>query len=210
VGVEQFVSSLVASLAWPAAASTMVLILRRPILRILHDRHIQSVEAGPSGVKLSFFDHQIDDAKKELTEDKASPGEASQQLTGDFADIISAGSDFTEEMRQLAKVAPRAVVLESFARLEEILRNTVQVTGQDKSRYRGTISVRNLVRMAVDQELLTPAQMAAFDDIVVVRNILSHEGPGNLDANRALEYADIAMQLIRSISSAAKRNPPRG
>lgn len=210
MGIERFVSALVASLAWPAAASSMVLILRRPIVRILRDRHIQSFEAGPSGVKLSFFDHQIEDAKKELTEDRVSPDEIASQPSEDYTDIISAGSDFREEMLQLASVAPRAVVLESFARLEEILRNTVQVTDQDKSRYRRTISVRNLARMAVEQGLLTSAQMAAFDDIAVIRNILSHEGVGNLDASRALEYADIALQLIRSISSAAKREPTVG
>lgn len=209
MGTEQFVSSLAASLAWPAAVASMVLILRRPIVRILRDRHIQSFEAGPSGVKLSFFDHRIEDAKNELTEDKAQAENIALEPNGDYKDIITAGSDFREEMAQFAMVAPRAVVLESFARLEETLRNTVKVTDQDKSRYR-TISARNLARMAVEQGLLTSAQMAAFDDIAVIRNILSHEGVGNLDASRALEYANIALQLIQSISSAAKREPAIG
>lgn len=204
MGTDQLVSSLVGSLAWPAAASAMVLMLRRPIVRILRERQIQSFEAGPAGVKLRFFDNQIKDAKKELIEDSSSPGERPHPPSADADAIASAESDFMEEMRQLAKVAPRAVVLESFARLEEVLRNTVHVSGQERSRYRGTISVRNLARLALEQNLLSRAQMAAFDDIAVVRNILSHEGPGNLDASRALDYADIARQLITSISSAAR------
>jgi hypothetical protein len=205
VGTEQFVASLVASLAWPAAAASMVFVLRRPIVRMLRDRQIQSLEAGPSGVKLSFFDDQIKDAKKELAEASVGQDEVTEPSAERIADITAAQSDFMEEMHQLAKVAPRAVVLESYARLEEVLRNTVHVTGQERSRYRGNISIRNLARKAVEQGLLTPSEMAAFDDVSVVRNILSHEGAGDLDASRALSYADIAGQLIRSITTAAER-----
>lgn len=204
MGTEQLIASLVASLAWPAAAASMVVLLRRPITRLLRDRHIQSLEAGPTGVKLSFFDDQIKDARKELAEASTEQDAAAKPSADQLAGITAEQSDFMEEMHQLAKVAPRAVVLESFARLEEVLRSTVRVTGQEKSRYRGAISIRNMARMAVEQGLLTPSEMSAFDDVAVVRNILSHEGAGDLDASRALSYAEIAAQLIASISSAAE------
>lgn len=212
MGTEQFVASLVASLAWPAAAATAVYMLRRPIVRMLQERRIQSLEAGPTGVKLSFFDDQIRDARKELAEGATEHAEETKPPGDQIAAIAAAQSDFMEEMRQLAAVSPRAVVLESFARLEEVLRNNVRVTGQQRSRSRGTITIRTLARMAVDQELLSFSEFAAFDDVAVVRNILSHEGPGDLDANRALSYAEIAAQLIRSITSAAasKRDSDAG
>lgn len=205
MGTEQFIASLVASLAWPAAAASMVFFLRRPIARLLRDRHVQYLEAGPSGVKLSFFDDRIEDAQKELAEASSEQSEATKPSPDQIAGLASAQSDFMEEMRQLAKVAPRAVVLESFARLEEELRRTVRTTGQERSRYRGTISARNLARMAVEQGLLTPSEAAAVDDVAVVRNVLSHEGASNeFDADRALSYAAVVSQLIKSIVSAAQ------
>jgi hypothetical protein len=110
-------------------------------------------------------------------------------------------------MRLLAKMAPRAVVLESFARLEEELRRTVRATGQERSRYRGTISARNLARIAVEQGLLTPSEAAAVDDVAIIRNVLSHEEASNdFHADRALSYAVVVSQLIKSIASAAERS----
>jgi hypothetical protein len=205
MGTDQLIASLVASLAWPTAAASMVLVLRRPIVRMLRDRQLKSLKAGPSGVELSFFDSQIKDANEELAEVSSEQDETAIPPPDLIAGITQARSDFMEEMRELAAIAPRAVVLESFARLESVLRNTVKVTGQDKSRWRGNISMRNLARLALEQGLLTPSQMAAFNDVAVVRNLFAHEGGANeFDASRALSYADVVGQLITSISSAAQ------
>jgi hypothetical protein len=204
MGIDQLVASLISSLAWPTAATAMVLMLRRPIVRMLRDRHIKSLKAGPSGVELSFFDSQIRDANKELIEANVEQDQTVINTPDQIVAITEARSDFMTEMSQLAHVAPRAAVLESFARLEQVLRTTVRVTGQDKSRYRGFLSVRNLAKLAAQQGLLTQSQLAAFEDVAVVRSILNHESTGDLDASRALAYADIAWQLITSISSAAQ------
>jgi hypothetical protein len=177
---------------------------------MLRDRQLKSLKAGPTGLELSFFDNQIREANKDLTEASIELIKTPNPSPEKIADITEARSDFMAEMRRLASVAPRAAVLESFARLEEVLRSSVKVTGQDKSRWRGNISVRNLARMAVEQGLLTPSQLSAFDDVAVVRNVFTHEGAGNIDAARALAYADVIGQLITSITSAARYFPSAG
>ncbi len=194
-----------------AAAASMVFFLRRPIARLLRDRHVQSLEAGPSGVKLSFFDDRIEDAKKELAEAGSEQSYAARSSPDQIANTSAAQSDFMDEMRELAKGAPRAVALERFARLEQLLRRTVRVTDQERAGYRGSISIRNPARMAVEQGLLTPSEKVAVDDVAVVRNIYLHEGAsGYFDAARAPSYADVVGQLIRSITSAAEGQADQG
>jgi hypothetical protein len=94
MGTEQFIASLVASLAWSAAAASMVFFLRRPIARLLRDRHVQHLEAGPSGVKLSFFDDRIEDAKKELAEANSEQSEDTKPSRDQIAGLASAELDF--------------------------------------------------------------------------------------------------------------------
>jgi hypothetical protein len=92
------------------------------------------------------------------------------------------------------------VILESFARLEKALREALQANPDNGQAPRRPTSVRAIGRRALEQGLITPAAFAALDDITVLRNIVAHAGTVDLDADRALAYAEIVRQLIISVS----------
>jgi len=196
----QFISSLVSSLAWPAGVVAVVFILRRPLTKMLNARPVKSLKAGPAGIEVEYFDEKL----QEVREDLGVP--APTQLPGETA----GRNDFMDEMTQLAEVAPSAVILESFARLEKVLREAIDVSqGNGRTPSRPS-SVRALARQAVEQGLITPSEFSAFEDVSVLRNLVAHAKPVELDAARALEYAKLVRQLIISISLAMGRTVEDG
>jgi hypothetical protein len=58
VNNEQFIASLVSSMAWPVAVVVAVVVFRHRIERALHrlltGRVLQSLKAGPSGLEMVF------------------------------------------------------------------------------------------------------------------------------------------------------------
>lgn len=113
--------------------------------------------------------------------------------------------DFMYEMRQLADVAPSAVILESFARLEKVLRDALETDIRDGQAARRFTSARELARRAVKRGFITLSEAAALDDVAVLRNLIAHGRTTDLDADRALSYAAIVRQLINSILLAQNR-----
>lgn len=198
-GLEQFISSLVQSLAWPGAAVAMVFAFRRPLSRILSSRPVKIFKAGPQGLEVEFFDEKLQEAQAELSEAIASqPAEPStpSPLPG------GAESDFVTEMQQLAEVSPPAAVMASFARLERVLRDAVVSVDGEGAGGRPTrfLSARALARKAREQGLISQPELAAFDDVAVLRNVVAHGDNADLDKERALAYVDLVRQMIISIA----------
>ena len=205
VGVLEFISSLVGSLAWPAAVILLVVILRQPLGKMLNERPVKTFEAGPTGVRV-VFDETLAEARTELVEARTErpdlPTGGQVELPSDDAE---AADDFMYEMKQLAEVAPSAVILESFARLERALREALETDFPDGHSRRRFASARELARRAVELEFITPSESAAFADIAVLRSLIAHGRPADLDADRALSYASVVRQLMISISLAQGR-----
>jgi hypothetical protein len=106
------------------------------------------------------------------------------------------------EMQQLAEVSPSAAVMASFARLERVLRDAVIGADGGNAGGRPTrfVSVRALARKALEQGVISQPELAAFDDVAVLRNVVAHGDNADLDKERALSYVDLVRQLIISIS----------
>jgi hypothetical protein len=199
-GVEQFISSLASSLSWPTASVAIAFAFRKPLGRILSNRPVKVLKAGPQGFEVEFFDEKLQEAKAELAEGEVPqiPGDSGSASTP----TDSRARDFITEMQQLAEVAPSAVVMESFARLERVLRDAVGATefpGRGGKPARFT-SARELARRAEEQGIISGSELAAFDDVAVLRNVVAHGENADLDKDRVLEYADLVRKLIISIS----------
>lgn len=183
----------------------MVFILRRPLVDMLQRGRLKRLKAGPSGLEVEYFDEKLQEARAELGENPVQQAEPvispAPPMNGQVV-----RDDFLDEMRQLAEVAPSAVILESFARLERTLRDAVESNAE----ARRPASIVALARQAVEQGLLTDSEFAAFKDITVLRNVVAHTSTANLDAERALEYAAIARQLIIAIALASGRTAADG
>jgi hypothetical protein len=173
----------------------MAVIFRKPLVRILSSRPVKTLEAGPKGLKVEFFDEKLAEARTEL-EEAATPEVPSPPSPA----TPPVSTDFVTEMQQLAEVAPTAVVLESFARLERVLRDAVDKVDGDGQKPTRPVSVRALARRAVELGLMSAPELSAFDDVAVLRNVIAHGGTTELDKGRALAYADVVRQLIISLS----------
>ena len=192
----QFVDSLASALAWPGAVIAIAIAFRRPLVKVLESGTLKRLKAGPQGIELEFIDEKLQDARTDLTE--AGAPELPQVPTSGSPHLDSQATDFLNEMTQLAEVAPSAVVLESFSRLERVLRDAVD-TGDSDGRSRPA-SVRVLARKALEQRIISAAEFSAFDDLAAVRNVVAHRGDDSLDKERALSYAGLVQQFIISIA----------
>ena len=196
----EFISSLVGSLAWPVLAFLIVIILRQPLAKMLTQRPVKVVEAGPTGVRIEYVDEKLEEAQSELVEARAEKRDADGQKAELSGDADQAPDDFMVEMEQLAAVAPSAAILESFARLEMVLRNGLEEQYlKEVAPQRRFASARQLARFAVKRGLITESEAAAFDDVAVVRNLIAHGQARDIDAERALYYVSIVRQLMISI-----------
>jgi hypothetical protein len=198
MGILQFVDSLAGALAWPGAVIAMAIVFRRPIVKVLESGTVKRLKAGPQGIELEFIDEKLQDARSDLT--KAGAPELPQVPTFSSPYPDSQTTDFLGEMNQLAEVAPSAVVLESFSRLERVLRDAVDTDEIDGLSPSRPASVRVLARKALKQRIISAAEFSAFDDLAAVRNVVAHRGDDSLDKDRALSYAGLVQQFIISIA----------
>lgn len=202
--ILQFIASMVNSLAWPAAAIVMVIILRRPIAALLRRGQVKRLKAGPAGLELEYFDEKLKEANEALAEE---PTQAASLTISTIPEIAMTRDDFMTELRQLAEVAPSAAILESFARLEKALRYTVESASGLEATPRRPTSIRTLARRALDLKLITEPEFAALEDLAVLRNAIAHGGTTeDLDTDRALNYAETVRQLITSILLNSRKN----
>jgi len=206
LGGLEFISSLVGSLAWPVAVVTLVAITRKPLSKMLgklSERSVKKFEAGATGVKIEYFDEKLEEARTELEEARIERPDLSIEQPvlppSEPAKVPGSvyASDFMYEMRQLAEVAPSAAVLESYARLERVLRETLET---DTDKHRRPAYVRELVRRAVEKGLIAPSEALVFDDVAVLRNLVAHSSTADLDVQRALSYCAIIGVLIESLT----------
>jgi hypothetical protein len=132
MSTEQFVASLVHSLAWPVAAVSVALLFRRQISRLL-GRPMNRLRAGP----LEFeFDRLLATVEADVDPRK-------RPVPGESVAIELAG---------IAEQAPLAAIIESFGRVEAALRELLAAAAVDASR----LTVPALTREALARELISP------------------------------------------------------
>ena len=175
MSVLQFIAALANSLAWPLAALIMVIILRRPIAQLLRRGQLKKLKAGPAGLELEYFDEKLQDASDALAEVPTQAASLQISVLPATSNGEVARDDFMADMRQLADVAPSAAILESYARLERVLRDALELTPAAAASRR-PISVRSLARRALERGLINQAEHSALEDVTTMRNIVAHEG----------------------------------
>ena len=110
-GLEQFIASLVHSLAWPAAVIVPAVVFRKQIGGLL-DSPMRRLRAGPVEVE---FERVFARVEADVPIDTP-PSERE--------------SGVTSELSELAKRVPSAAILEAFSRVEHRLRELLQADGE--------------------------------------------------------------------------------
>lgn len=187
----EFLSATIGQLVWPVFIVMVVLILKEPIKQLATNPRLKRVKAGPGGLELELRD-ELDQAEKEIASG-ADAAELEAPRAGD-----DAATDFIAEMARLASVAPRSVVLESHARLERLLRNSVEVPeGEDRRpRY---LSMRTLTRAAKAQGLVSNQEAGVSDELTFLRNRVAHEPDEEISKETALRYAELSAEVAMAV-----------
>jgi hypothetical protein len=184
--VLAFLSSLVASLAWPIAVVFLLLNFRTGVVNVLEA--IKDRMPSMERVKTPWLEASWStDAVKDLSKDVENLGPAHSTSDADLLKSIPA---------QLARVKPAAGVIDAFLEVERQVRRYLKAAGSKQSRMGSPI-------MAFRKDADVPGQLKnAVYELSTLRNAAAH-GVGDITLESALEYTRNASRVAREIESLA-------
>ncbi len=163
------------------------------VRRSFWERPIKRVKAGPSGVEFEWEESLRDANEKLDNAEQASPPTA--EAASESAAEPGEGDDFFTIVDRLAVDVPDAAVLYAFVRLEELTRSALEPLVPSQNRR--APSLRQLVRSAAREEIVPADFVAAFDEVVTMRNLVAH-AQLSVDHDQAAEYAETVQRLLFS------------
>jgi hypothetical protein len=181
--------TMIAALAWPAAIFATVWLFRKRLGDLL-----PLLRAKYKDVEISFRLHKAEEEVKKLP-----PAPTS----------VDTGTTSEEKNRfeQLARMSPRAAILEARAALEEAVKSFAGAVGvvQPPTGY------ANLIRLLARNELIDQNTSALLHDLRNIGNAAAHHvsNPTEDDALRFNELAERVINQLNVTALAAKMPPPR-
>lgn len=168
-----FIVEMTKALAWPVVAVVIILIVRRPLLAMLP--LVRRLRYG--SLELDFG-RRVHELAAEV--DKELPAVADEPLA--------------ERLAQLARLSPRAAVLEAWLALEAAAAEASRREGLDlTSRERRTPL---LLGQALEQAgILDEQKLEIFHRLRNLRNAAAHASDFELDNQSAVEYGQLALRL---------------
>jgi hypothetical protein len=198
-GTEQFVASLVHSLAWPAAVVGLAVVFKAQLSRLI-DHPLRRLRAGPAGLELEF-----DRVLATVEADVERPGAGAREwplvtVGAEGAGVPEPFGEVQTELAGLARQAPAAAILEAFARVERLLQELLK----DKIKFPSALGANALAQSALSHGLISPQNLSAIQGIAVLRNLAAHNLAG-VAVEQALEYLSLVDAVLYSL-----QRPPGG
>lgn len=180
-----FVSNLIASTAWPIVTVCLVLILRKQITALLP--HVRKLKAGPVEAE---FEREVKAIEAEV---------GTSQQSGVAATPAEAPSD---RLFNLAKISPRAAILEAWQSVEFAARRVVlQRSG---SPMPDMSSPMRVVRALSELNVLPAEDIALFHDLRGLRNQATHAPDFEPSFDAVSRYLQLAEGLERRLEKRAE------
>jgi hypothetical protein len=179
VSTDQFIASLVHSLAWPGAVVGIAIVFRRQVVDLLSGAKARRLKAGPVEIE---FDRVISSVEAELGSEPAPRSTRMPRLT------------LLEDLAPIARAAPTAAVLEAHSRLEHQLRELTQALGEQ--RQAGAVA---LARLALANDLITPETENAIVGVTTLRNLAAHGRQAELSEERAMDYLALVDAVLFAV-----------
>lgn len=193
---QEFVASLIGSLAWPTAVLILAWMFRSSLGRLLSG-DIKRWKAGPAGVEVEYWERAIAEARQELAQDRAlMPSEVAEE---------EGPREFRDEMTELATISPRSAVMESFRRVELQLRSMLEDASVEQVRPTGA---RMMAETALQRGLITVATVDAIRWMSTLRNLAAHgHDDSEIDQVRALEFIELAEAVLFALEHSSPSRP---
>jgi hypothetical protein len=180
-----FISEMVKALVWPVVAIIALLLLRKPLKQLI-----------PLLDKFKYKDLELDFNQ----EVRAITADVNKQLPGPRGKSAWA-SRLPDHWVQMADLAPRAVVLEAWLKMEAsavaaIERRKVKLTSKEK---RAPLALQAALGEA---GILDEGQTRLFSRLRNLRNACVHAAGMQIEPHAALEYASSALRLAEFLEKA--------
>lgn len=163
----EFIASLAASLAWPAALVMVALLLRK---------YLPELFRALKRVKFSGLELELERARVEVQ------AFSTQDRSTDPLGAPTSDSTLTAEVIG----DPTASILHNYRRLEDELRKHLSDAGIDDSKGR---SAPQLAAIGVREGVFTDSAAEAVKGVSVMRNLVAHGRADRVTAKEATEYA---------------------
>lgn len=170
--------SLLTSAFWPIVVLIIFFVLRKPVAQLIPK--LRDVK-GPGGWELNFGEKASEAEKK---------SEALVSLTLRTGKDSSTDTTWADELRQIADVSPRAVVLEAFIRVEEQI---VRLSRLRSSRPQG---IMNAARTLARDGVIPEAVFSVLGELVYLRNQAAHSAEFQIPVTAALDYLNAAENVV--------------
>jgi uncharacterized protein DUF4145 len=176
--------SMVAAFAWPAGILGIAWLFRKRLNDLLPKLILKHKEW-----QLSFRLDELEEEVKELP-----PPPANSEVAPNAIEIT--------RLEQLAKISPRAAIMEARADVEQAVQGFAEAMGLTRDSY------MRVIRTLGEKELVDSKTIRALNDLRHIGNMAAHN-KSNPTENDALRYQALAQQLIRqfNISAGAAQMP---
>lgn len=184
----EFISSLVTALAWPVAVLALALVLREPLKGLI-----------PLLQRMKYKDFEMEFGRKlaEAREEAGVENEASTEA-----------EPTPEEVRiiELAKVSPRAAVTEAWRWVELASLDAARSLLGEK--FQNKTFTFQAIRKLEHDERIDRGAVLLMRDLRGLRNAAVHSPEFAISSEAALEYAQMARQLVGYLKTV--RGPNKG
>jgi len=188
VDTEQFISSLVSSLAWPVAVVGTAITFRRQIGQLLTTGPLKRLKMGSVEAEFERRTAEVETKLDVPLEEIA----ATERV---------AGVTVVEELSPVADVSPSSAVLEAFERVQQDIQARLEAAGF--SRADQPWGVVGLAQRAKAGGLITPQSLEAVEGVAVMRNLAAHR-PDDVSREAAAEYLALIDGVLFTLRSGGK------
>jgi hypothetical protein len=173
---QQFIASLVHSLAWPGVVFGLVIVFRAQLSKLL-DSPLRRFRAGP--VELEW-DRVL--AKVEIEVPSEVP-------------VVEGATGVAAELAGLAREAPATAIIEAFSRVEQRLLELIHADGREPA----AVGAVGLARVAVDRGLISSEAVKSIEGIAVLRNMAAHTRTG-ISLGQAVDYLNLVDAVLYTLN----------
>jgi hypothetical protein len=179
MGTNQFIASLVSSLAWPAAVVCIAIVFRTQLKTLLTDR-LKHIEAGPLKADFDLIGSKV-------------------HATLGRAGIPVPEHAESDDLASLAQQAPDLVIAEAFGLIEQELRDALSKTGEPPADGADAMA---LAHLALERGLISSLTLNAIQGVAVMRNLAVHGPRREITSAQVDEY----LALVESVLFAMRQN----
>jgi Domain of unknown function (DUF4145) len=178
----EFTASVIGSLAWPAAIVICVLLFRKRLISLL---------------PLLKVRHQDWEARFDKAETEA------LQIPPPAVEAPPTPEE-RRRFEEIARLSPRAAILELRAALDTAIRGLAEQAGLSAAQ-RGSLT--GLIRQLRVEDRIDPATSALLDDLRAIGNRAAHpvEGQEDFSLDEAYRYRDLTERALASIEQSRAR-----